>query len=602
MKVEAGDQLATTKPKRPFKPKVRTGCITCKIRHVKCDEKKPECLRCTSTGRKCDGFAPPKTLMFEICDDDRERRSFHYFRERTTLEICSYDVSTFWSTLVLQAGYAHEPVRYAIVAIGSFHESLESKQDLQRISQSRFTLEQYNKAMKALTKDAKTLGIEEVLVSCIIFVFFENIQGHFDTALKHLGNGLKILSEWRAGRRSGRICPSPVVEDELAGILDTLHVQASVLLPGSRSNMRKRYSDKLPASFADLQQAHHYFYQLVHWTCENLEMPVDEDNPMGIRDSFIAPQCATKFVQYYSLLDGDIIGIIKKNNASLQETIATKLGVLHLKIQYHIVIIMLRCLPFKNETVFDQQLHHFKAILELVRHFFKLAKTPSFNFGSAKKVTGFDFFIIPSLSMVGCRCRDPLIRREAIALLRSAHWREDIWDSIDASSVVEQMVLAEEKGRDVNTCSEIPDFDRLHLVGCTSFSYSKEARSLELQPHHTFDPEWVKMTCVRSGWDGVRDGVEDIWFNRHGDASIAIQPGFFPRDVDGLFPQIVRKDSQLFSLLSTGNAARFMGRFHANNMFATEHTRGTGRHSDFVTLSGEFTEYLATDKHRYELN
>ncbi|KAF2227649.1 hypothetical protein BDZ85DRAFT_292738 [Elsinoe ampelina] len=38
--------------------KVRTGCRTCKIRKVKCDEVKPHCKRCTSTGRKCDGYDP----------------------------------------------------------------------------------------------------------------------------------------------------------------------------------------------------------------------------------------------------------------------------------------------------------------------------------------------------------------------------------------------------------------------------------------------------------------------------------------------------------------------------------------------------------------
>ncbi|MCJ1306946.1 hypothetical protein MMC25_000590 [Agyrium rufum] len=42
--------------KRVYSPKVRTGCITCKIRRVKCDEQKPECLRCRDTGRKCDGY------------------------------------------------------------------------------------------------------------------------------------------------------------------------------------------------------------------------------------------------------------------------------------------------------------------------------------------------------------------------------------------------------------------------------------------------------------------------------------------------------------------------------------------------------------------
>jgi hypothetical protein len=35
-------------------------CPYSRIRRVKCDEAKPHCQRCTSTGRKCDGYATPK--------------------------------------------------------------------------------------------------------------------------------------------------------------------------------------------------------------------------------------------------------------------------------------------------------------------------------------------------------------------------------------------------------------------------------------------------------------------------------------------------------------------------------------------------------------
>lgn len=41
--------------------KVRTGCLTCKIRRKKCDESKPECQRCRSTGRVCDGYSTNKS-------------------------------------------------------------------------------------------------------------------------------------------------------------------------------------------------------------------------------------------------------------------------------------------------------------------------------------------------------------------------------------------------------------------------------------------------------------------------------------------------------------------------------------------------------------
>lgn len=53
----------TTMPRRTrkFHKKVRTGCLTCKIRHKRCDETKPDCYRCTSTGRKCDGYPLPSS-------------------------------------------------------------------------------------------------------------------------------------------------------------------------------------------------------------------------------------------------------------------------------------------------------------------------------------------------------------------------------------------------------------------------------------------------------------------------------------------------------------------------------------------------------------
>ncbi|KAK1240992.1 hypothetical protein MKX08_000966 [Trichoderma sp. CBMAI-0020] len=37
--------------------KSKVGCITCRIRKVKCDERKPACMRCVSSGRTCDGYA-----------------------------------------------------------------------------------------------------------------------------------------------------------------------------------------------------------------------------------------------------------------------------------------------------------------------------------------------------------------------------------------------------------------------------------------------------------------------------------------------------------------------------------------------------------------
>ena len=44
----AGTAVATTRPKR-----VRTGCLTCRERHLKCDEGLPDCVNCQKSGRLC---------------------------------------------------------------------------------------------------------------------------------------------------------------------------------------------------------------------------------------------------------------------------------------------------------------------------------------------------------------------------------------------------------------------------------------------------------------------------------------------------------------------------------------------------------------------
>src|SRR3954470_12179261 len=107
---------------RAHKPKVRTGCVTCKVRRVKCDESKPFCLKCTKSGRRCDGYVPLKTWVFEVKTRDEsstspslisspqsdyadpiESRSLQFFRERTVpiLSNCATVAQEFFNSTLL---------------------------------------------------------------------------------------------------------------------------------------------------------------------------------------------------------------------------------------------------------------------------------------------------------------------------------------------------------------------------------------------------------------------------------------------------------------------------------------------------------------------
>lgn len=56
----------------------------------------------------------------------------------------------------------------------------------------------------------------------------------------------------------------------------------------------------------------------------------------------------------------------------------------------------------------------------------------------------FELSPIVPLFMVGCRCRDPIVRRRAIALLLNCRRREGVWDSYGAGLVALQIVKLEE--------------------------------------------------------------------------------------------------------------------------------------------------------------
>ena len=54
--------------------KVWTGCLTCKKRHINCDESKPSCQRCQKANLLCMGYRPPEARLFELSKGSRVTR------------------------------------------------------------------------------------------------------------------------------------------------------------------------------------------------------------------------------------------------------------------------------------------------------------------------------------------------------------------------------------------------------------------------------------------------------------------------------------------------------------------------------------------------
>jgi hypothetical protein len=179
-----------------------------RIRRVKCDEQKPHCFRCTSTGRKCDGYQPdtvpsqPGHFLHNISlvfpGSPKERRAFEFFRNCTAPEFFGYFPDEFWQRNVLQASLSHPALWHGIVALGSLHEGYKAALQLGAkliTGPDYFTLRQHAKALSNLSKSLSG-GIQQTplaLMSCIVFSCFDSLTGDIDSAVTHYRSGLEIL-------------------------------------------------------------------------------------------------------------------------------------------------------------------------------------------------------------------------------------------------------------------------------------------------------------------------------------------------------------------------------------------------------------------------
>lgn len=167
------------------------------VRRVKCDEAKPACHPCISTGRKCDGYTPtveaPPDLpvaflvplsrppSIEFLGTKSERRSFYFFQQKTAPQLSRFLGDEVWERLVLQAAVHECSIRHAILALGSLHAKFEQDNGLIMQSHSNewaddFALENYGQAINVLVKSLSQQGrpaIDVCLICSLLFACLE---------------------------------------------------------------------------------------------------------------------------------------------------------------------------------------------------------------------------------------------------------------------------------------------------------------------------------------------------------------------------------------------------------------------------------------------
>lgn len=443
--------------------KVRTGCLTCKARKVKCDEGKPHCNRCIHTGRKCDGYNVSKQTpgllwhrprqLFQSVDGAGESRALQFFCEKTAQFLSGATDPYFWTHLVMQFSNFEPAVRHSVVAISSLYEQFhidEAAHSGVELRNNSLALQHYNAAIRELkTTDNQPL----VLLVCILFICIEFLQSNKDAAIKHCKHGIALLEHVNYSWAKEHLVP----------VFRRLSV-----FPFYFGEGRAEFPDlvsvhePLPTCFNSFADAQSTMDSLMSRTLRVVREG-DAYRFGSLRRAPVPPELLMEQEEVRHLLDEWQV-LFQRLDARLSlPTTPTmenyELGMDFVQTMSRAILIVrlescriwLSIAFESNEMCFDSHLNGFQRVLDACSVVDaavpKTSRTPE-----AKRNPQFIFEtgFMPMLQSVASKCRDLGMRLEALRLLRILGVpRENLWE-VDQMYAISRRVIEIEHGVQLN--------------------------------------------------------------------------------------------------------------------------------------------------------
>lgn len=412
-------------------------------------------MRCVATKRICEGY--PTSLQHALSPDtlkDEERRAFLFFRSRTAHLIFGHRDAKKWLSTLLQLGHSELPVKHALTALASLHESLEPvnacgsirrSEKHAQITAQMLALRHYTAAIKSVQTESPDMSSRPdiTMTLCLLFICFEQFQSGDAACLLHLTAGLKLLGWWRYrtnayDKLQGYSRPTlDLINNQITPILQRLRVQFSLCMDSRHALQNLGVplclpSPKLPPSYHSLDAAREDYDRAMNYVFSNLE----RDQPTDCQSPYRAS-----------------ITILRQWKAALDSSdFSAEPPTLHdctrklLELYYHASIIIIETHGAKFESVFDNHIGRFQAIVDLAESVTEVWKKESQEFNL---LFSFDLGITPPMFLVASRCRHPLIRRKAVELMLHSPFYHGAWQDRYSGLCAQRIIEIEEEGNGI---------------------------------------------------------------------------------------------------------------------------------------------------------
>lgn len=474
---------------------------------MKCDETKPACIKCGSTGRRCDGYTepPPRKRKYQnvnsslpVCPvptrglalsalktTSSESRGLEYFCAKTAPYMGMYFDGDFWSGLILQASIFEPAIAHVMVAVGVFAERRESLDTEKPASQERpggtqwdaaalnrkrissendpVALINYNKSISLLKRYSSSENTETVLLAAILFVCVEFLRGNDEAALQHFKGGMAIIMQ-----TFSRADSSPSAREMANRIKATImpffnRLQMLYMLFGNETAWPYHVTleESIPATFSSVKQARESIVHLMNLSLHFVRsMGLLKYSPSPLPSSAVEGQAA--LLCHLESWRSVFSAYQTENASQLTSSDIYASNVLEIHCIIASIWVSVCTLPFESAN--DAHIPSFTKAVTLAEQLSSSAAAGT-SAQRARYSNTFllDMEIVGPIHWVSIKCRDPSLRRRAIAVQRSTQRREGIWDSKVTAAVAESVMAAEETGLDVEH-GELPcEAARVHF-------------------------------------------------------------------------------------------------------------------------------------------
>ncbi|KAF5584092.1 Zn(2)-C6 fungal-type DNA-binding domain-containing protein [Fusarium pseudocircinatum] len=402
------------------------------VRRVKCDEARPSCVKCTSTGRTCDGYeeaaAGQQSQIQTVIggySNSQEARSIQFFIERTLSQLTSFFPDEFWGISVLQVAHCEPSISHALVSFAAYHEAFTNGIPGDKIP---FALKHYNLSIKELQASHGSLSHVH-LVSCLI------LQGHTETAIRLFKHGHHMMSQFRQATGLNGIL------NHVQTLFNRLALQVAILV----GDVMPQLSLKCVSGSQLMMANANYTFSSLLEAREALNAIL----ALRLTETVTNSVLVAEFSHWSQAFDKFVTS---RDGLPFSPNEQRSLALIDLHRRYFNIV-----LPWESTSSHQDFLsldNHTGDFEELVNCASRVLETDTVP--QAAPLFHLEIGVVPVLFVIVAWCRDPGIRRKAISLLMSRQAQEGVWSSHLTGRVARRIMEAEEEMLEVRSSRDVP--------------------------------------------------------------------------------------------------------------------------------------------------